>query len=158
MRMIMMPVRVIMMVMDMVIMRCAAKETPYFMGRHIGYHFPAWLEVIAYAFKMMRVHHAEHDLPVNCEGHVDFTALYHSRPMLIANGMTKLEAASDNFFRGPVCNSSQIDDHYRIEIQLENCQTPQFRIKRNYIAINNLRLSFKRYRIFSSALAFGKEA
>ncbi len=101
--------------MDMLrAVRGAAKKTADLVGRHIGYYFPAWLQFIAHAFQVVRIHDAEHDFFIHSEGHIYLCALHYRWPVLIANGMAQFQTAANDVLGALILKGGEIQNQHII--------------------------------------------
>ena len=87
---------VVLMVMD-VRMRHglgAAEEPARLMWREISDYGSAWCKLVRNSLKRMGLHHRIHDLLIHRQRHINRGSLHHSRPMLIAEGVSKFQAGA----------------------------------------------------------------
>ena len=81
--------------MSMTFLSRTAKEISYLMRREIWYHFCAGLKLVGDSRYGMGVHDTFHYFLVDGEGYIYLCALYHCRPVLVAYGVSELNACLD---------------------------------------------------------------
>ncbi len=83
----------------MALMRSSAEETAHFMRSQVGNDVGSGLEAISNTLDIMCLHNTEHHFFVDSERHIYLGAFHNCGPMLITDGMPKLDRDTDNIFR-----------------------------------------------------------
>lgn len=141
----------------MIVVGGTSEEAAYLVRSHEGDYLSALLEGKLHVFKMMRLHYGEHHFLVYRQRHVDFSAFYHSRPVLIANGMAELHTATDNFFRALLGKAVEVNDEHRVQFQAKHDEMALLRGEADDVAVYYLCLAREGHGIFVALVARGEE-
>ena len=72
----------------------AAEEPAGLMWREVSDYASAWCKLVRNSLKRMGLHHRIHDLLIYGQRNINVGSLDHSRPMLIAEGVSKFQAGA----------------------------------------------------------------
>lgn len=97
-------------------------------------------------FKMMCVHDRIHDEAVHRHGHVHEAVLYNGWPMLVAEGMSELDAALDELIGGQLLEAAQIDDKHLAQVDFADDGLFRFFVPKEDVAVVQERVAVKGYR------------
>jgi hypothetical protein len=133
--------------MCVALVACAAEETAYLMRREIGDNLQTLLELVAYAFEMMSLHHGEHNLLVDSERHIYLGALHYGGPVLVADGVTKFHRTTEHCLGILLKKSTEVDDQHRAKLHAEHDSLLCLGIVGYDIAVNDLSVAFESHGI-----------
>lgn len=97
-------------------------------------------------FKMMCVHDRIHDEAVHRHGHVHEAVLYNGWPVLVAEGMSELDAALDELIGGQLLEAAQIDDKHLTQVDFADDGLFRFFVPKEDVAVVQERVAVKGYR------------
>lgn len=143
--------------MCMALMAGAPEKSTDLMRCEIRYDFQSGLKFVSDALQMMRLHHAEHYLLVDCQRDIHFRAFHNGRPVLVAYGMSELYAASDYRVMVFIGKSTHVDYENRIQLDAEHGRFSRGLVVGHHIAVDDLRLALQSYRVFLSARPFAEK-
>ena len=127
------------------------------MRSEIGYYLETFLEFIGYSFEMMCLHDRKHYFLVDGKRHVDFRTFDHSGPMLVADGMSEFDRATDHCVSILVLERAHVNDEHRTQFDTKNHGFSGVRIICDHIAVDDLCMTFQSHGIFFTFKAFAEE-
>src|SRR6267142_832531 len=71
-----------------------AEELARLMWREVSDHGFTWYKLVRNSLKRMGLHHRIHDSLIYRQRHINAGTLHHSRPMLIAEGVSEFQAGA----------------------------------------------------------------
>lgn len=83
-----------------VVVTRSAEKTSKLTGREERNNILPFLEIISNLVDVMGLHHRKHHLLVDSQGDIDLGALHHGGPMLVADGVAKLDTDADYILSG----------------------------------------------------------
>ena len=99
---------------------CSSEEAAHFVGREVGDHVGARLEIESDAFDMVGLHYAEHYLFIDGEGHVYLRSLHHCGPVLVADGVAELHRYAHDVERVFAFKAAEVDHEHIAEVEAQD--------------------------------------
>lgn len=124
----------------------AAEQTAGLRGFEEIHDLGTGREAEGNVFKMMCVHDRIHDEAVHRHGHVHEAVLYNGWPMLVAEGMSELDAALDELIGGQLLEAAQIDDKHLAQVDFADDGLFRFFVPKEDVAVVQERVAVKGYR------------
>lgn len=87
------------------------------MGREVGYHLLPLLEVVADARKAVALQNTLHHLAIHHQRKIELSVVNYRRPMLISDGVTKLEERLKVLLQGELLQPREVDDKHLAQTQ-----------------------------------------
>lgn len=119
----------------------------------IGYDLIARTELAVDILDAVRAHNALHDLAVDRQRHIHRRTLDHSRPMLIAYGVSQLDGSLYDRLGSLPRQGAEIDHHDLVKAYAYGRYPASLRIVINDVAVGDLPVSLQGHRIAVATVA-----